>query len=92
LRYRKLLEDHPGKKPTGQQLKIPLVLHNAAASALVNKLHAGINRRARHPDNNTAAANANAKKMIDAIAEIYGIDPDDPGWCPGEGDQGIQIS
>jgi len=84
LRYRKLLEDHPGKKPTGQQLKIDLVLINPEASALCAKLLAGIDR---HPDNAPAIG-----KMIDAIAEIYGIDPDDPGWCPGEGDQGIQIS
>ena len=77
MRYRKLLEDHPGKQPTGQQLKIPLVLQNLDASALCDRLRDGI---IRHPENAPAIG-----KMIDAIAEIYGIDAD------GDQDHGIQI-
>jgi len=46
-------------------------LHNADASALVDKLREGINR---HPDNIPAVANA--KKIIEAVSEIYGISPD----------------
>ena len=70
MRYRKLLEDHPGKQPTGRQLKIHLILINVEASTLVDKLRAGIDR---HPDNAPDIG-----KMIDAIACLYGIDPGDP--------------
>ena len=81
MRYRVPLADHPGKQPTGRQLKIPLILHNADASALVNKLRAGI---ARHPDNAPAIG-----KMIDAIACLYGIDPGDQGSREISGGKGI---